>query len=261
MARGLIKHLKRVNAPKHWMLGKMGGVFAPRPSHGPHKLRECLPMMILLRNRLKYALTGREVSFIVLQKFIKVDGKVRCDPRYPTGYMDVVSIEKTNENFRLLYNSKGRYVVHRISPEEAKFKLCRVRASVLGKQKIPYLTTYDGRTIRYPHPDIRANDTIKINLETGKIVDRIPFEIGNLVQVTGGANVGRIGIITKLEKHPGSFEIVHIKDSAGHSFSTRLSNVFIIGKGHTSMVSLPKDNGVRKTIIQELDERLSKKQH
>ena len=261
MARGLIKHLKRVNAPKHWMLGKMGGVFAPRPSHGPHKLRECLPMMILLRNRLKYALTGREVTFIVLQKFIKVDGKVRCDPRYPTGYMDVVSIEKTNENFRLLYNSKGRYVVHRISPEEAKFKLCRVRASVLGKHNIPYLTTYDGRTIRYPHPDIKANDTIKLNLETGKIVERIPFEIGNLVQVTGGANVGRIGIITKLEKHPGSFEIVHIKDSAGHSFSTRLSNVFIIGKGHTSMVSLPKDNGVRKTIIQELDERLSKKQH
>lgn len=243
------------------MLGKMGGVFAPRPSHGPHKLRECLPMMILLRNRLKYALTGREVSFIVLQKFIKVDGKVRCDPRYPTGYMDVVSIEKTNENFRLLYNSKGRYVVHRITPEEAKFKLCRVRASVIGKQNIPYLTTYDGRTIRYPHPDIKANDTIKINLETGKIVERIPFEMGNLVQVTGGANVGRIGVITKLEKHPGSFEIVHIKDSAGHSFSTRLSNVFIIGKGHTSMVSLPKDNGVRKTILQELDERLAKKQH
>lgn len=243
------------------MLGKMGGVFAPRPSHGPHKLRECLPMMILLRNRLKYALTGREVSFIVLQKFIKVDGKVRCDPRYPTGYMDVVSIEKTNENFRLLYNSKGRYVVHRITPEEAKFKLCRVRASVIGKQGIPYLTTYDGRTIRYPHPDIKANDTIKINLETGKIVERIPFEMGNLVQVTGGANVGRIGVITKLEKHPGSFEIVHIKDSAGHSFSTRLSNVFIIGKGHTSMVSLPKDNGVRKTILQELDERLAKKQH
>ena len=215
--------------------------------------------MILLRNRLKYALTGREVTYIVMQKLIKVDGKVRCDPHYPTGYMDVVSIEKTNENFRLLYNSKGRYVVHRISPEEAKFKLCRVRAHVTGKQGIPYLTTFDGRTIRYPHPDIRANDTVKIDLATGKIVERIPFEVGNLVQVTGGANVGRIGLITKLEKHPGSFEIVHIKDAAGNSFSTRLANVFVIGKGHTAMVSLPKDNGVRKSIIQELEERMAKK--
>jgi hypothetical protein len=34
MARGLKKHLKRLNAPKHWMLDKLGGVFAPKPSTG-----------------------------------------------------------------------------------------------------------------------------------------------------------------------------------------------------------------------------------
>ena len=32
MARGLKKHLKRVATPKHWMLDKLTGVFAPRPS-------------------------------------------------------------------------------------------------------------------------------------------------------------------------------------------------------------------------------------
>lgn len=37
MARGLKKHLKRVAAPKHWMLDELTGVFAPRPSAGPHK--------------------------------------------------------------------------------------------------------------------------------------------------------------------------------------------------------------------------------
>jgi small subunit ribosomal protein S4e len=216
-------------------------------------------MMILLRNRLKYALTGREVQSIVLQKYIKVDGKVRTDPHFPTGYMDVIQIEKTNENFRMLYNSKARYVVHRISPEEAKFKLCRVRTHVRGKQGIPYINTHDGRTIRFPHPDIHANYTVKVDIETGKAVDFIKFDVNNLVQVTGGANVGRVGIITRLEKHPGSFEIVHIKDAAGNSFSTRLSNVFVIGKGQTSLISLPKDSGVRKSVIQEMEERLAKK--
>jgi len=34
MARGLKRHLKRLNAPKHWMLDKLGGVFAPKPSPG-----------------------------------------------------------------------------------------------------------------------------------------------------------------------------------------------------------------------------------
>lgn len=69
------------------MLDKLGGVFAPRPSTGPHKLRESLPLMIFLRNRLKYALNGAEVTKIVMQRLIKVDGKVRTDPTYPAGFM------------------------------------------------------------------------------------------------------------------------------------------------------------------------------
>ena len=69
------------------MLDKLGGVFAPRPSTGPHKLRESLPLVIILRNRLKYALTGSEVTKIVMQRTIKVDGKVRTDKTYPAGFM------------------------------------------------------------------------------------------------------------------------------------------------------------------------------
>lgn len=69
------------------MLDKLGGVYAPRPSTGPHKLRECLPLVILLRNRLKYALTNTEVMKITMQKLIRVDGKIRTDRNFPTGFM------------------------------------------------------------------------------------------------------------------------------------------------------------------------------
>lgn len=34
--------------------------------------------------------------------------------------VDVISIEKTGENFRLIYDVKGRFTVHRITNEEAK---------------------------------------------------------------------------------------------------------------------------------------------
>ena len=74
MARGPKKHLKRLNAPKHWMLDKLSGVFAPRPSTGPHKMRESLPLMILLRDRLKYALTKRECQTILMNRLVKVRG-------------------------------------------------------------------------------------------------------------------------------------------------------------------------------------------
>jgi small subunit ribosomal protein S4e len=257
MARGPKKHMKRLNAPKHWMLDKMGGTWAPMPSSGPHKRRECLPLMIFLRNRLKYALTRREVKSICMQRFVKIDNKVRTDLRYPSGFMDVISIEKTNEHFRLLYDTKGRFTVHRITPEEAKFKLCKVRKIAKGLKAIPYLTTYDGRTFRYPDPLIKAGDTIKLDLTTGKIESHVKFESGALAMVTSGHNLGRVGVIEHKERHLGSFDIVHLKDAVGHRFATRLQNVFVIGKNE-SLVSLPASKGIRLSIIEERNLRRSK---
>merc|ERR1711988_518677 len=218
-------------------------------------LRECLPLMIFLRNRLKYALNTKEVKYILMQRLIKVDDKARTDKTYPAGFMDVISIEKTNENFRLLYDIRGRFAVHRISAEEAKYKLCRVKALEMGAKKVPYIVTHDGRTIRYPDPLVAVNDTVKLNVETGKIEEFVKFETGNLAMINGGKNTGRVGVIISRERHQGSFDIVHLKDAAGHLFATRLGNVFVIGEGSTSLVSLPKRKGIKKTIIEERADR------
>ena len=148
-----------------------------------------------------------------MQRLVKVDHKVRTDSHYPAGLMDVIQIEKTNENFRLLYDVKGRFVVHRITPEEADYKLCKVHKYQIGAKGVPFIVTHDGRTIRYPDPLIRANDTIRYNLKTGKIEDFTKFEVGNLCMITGGRNMGRIGIITTRERHLGGFDVVHVKDS------------------------------------------------
>jgi len=260
MARGPRKHLKRLNAPKHWMLDKLSGAFAPRPSSGPHKLRECLPLALFLRNRLKYALNYDETKRIMKQRLIKVDGKVRTDVTYPAGIMDVVTIEKTGENFRLVYDTKGRYSIHRITPEEAKYKLCRVRKTMMGPKGVPFIVTHDGRTIRYPDPAIKVNDTIVLEIATSKITDYIKFDSGNQCMVTGGHNVGRIGLVTHRERHPGGFDIVHIKDAAGNTFATRLYNIFIIGKGNKTYISLPRGKGIRLSIAEERDKRLVAKQ-
>lgn len=259
MARGPKKHLKRLNAPRGWMLDKTGGAFAPRPSTGPHKLRESLPLVIFLRNRLKYALTNNEVTRIVMQRHIKIDGKVRTDPNYPAGFMDVITIDKTSENFRLIYDVKGRFTVHRITPEEAKYKLLKVKRVQIGPKKVPFILTHDGRTIRYPDPVIHQNDSIQYDIATGKVMDVLKFEPGNLCMITGGRNLGRCGTVIQREKHPGSFEIVHIKDSTGHVFATRLTNVFIIGKSTKAFISLPKGKGVKLSIAEERDKRLASK--
>lgn len=238
------------------MLNKLAGSYAPRPSTGPHKLRESLPLVIFLRNRLKYALNTREVNAVLKQEHVKVDGKVRTDSTYPAGFMDVITIEATNEHFRLIYDVKGRYAVHRITAEEAAYKLCKVKKVLLGKKGIPYVVTHDGRTIRYPDPLIRANDSVKVDLATGKIEHFIKFDTGRLVMVTGGRNIGRVGVITHKERHDGGFDIVHIKDALENTFVTRLTNVFIIGtEASRPYVSLPKGKGVKLSITEERDRK------
>ncbi|CAJ1966770.1 unnamed protein product [Cylindrotheca closterium] len=232
----------------------MTGVWAPRPSQGPHKLRECLPMCVILRDRLKYALTGKECQQICMERCVKVDGKVRTDPNYPAGFMDVIELEKANDRFRLLFDIKGRYVLHRVDREEAQYKLCRVNKVFVGPNKVPCIVTHDGRTIRYPDPDVKVNDSVKVSIATGKMSDIYSFDLGALVMITKGHNCGRVGTLMHIEKHEGSFAIVTIKDSKGNAFATRLGNMFVIGSGQKPSVTLPKGRGIKKTILEERGE-------
>ena len=59
-----------------------------RTQPGPHKLRECMPLSILLRQRLKYALTYKEVKLICMQRVVKAPAQLAascasCSARLP----------------------------------------------------------------------------------------------------------------------------------------------------------------------------------
>jgi len=276
MGRGPRKHQKRLSAPRRWMLGKLGGIWAPRPSPGPHKLRESLPLSLILRDRLKYALTRREIIMITMRRHVEVDKRIRTDINFPTGFMDVIEIAKTEERFRVLYDVKGRFVLHSITPEEAAWKLCRVNQKTVGSKAsvgrnpfhpkgqagaIPYVVTHDGRTIRYIDPEVKVNDTIKVDLATGKVIGHYKFEVGHTAMITRGANTGRVGEVTRIEKHPGSYEIIHLKDKKGNSFATRVANVFVLGgakEGAKTEISIPKGKGIQLSIHEERELRSKK---
>ena len=192
---------------------------------------------------------------ICMEKHVKVDGKVRTDSNFPAGFGDVVEIPKAGDQFRLLYDAKGRFVLHRISAEETKFKLCRVKRQELTLKKVPVVVTHDGRTIRYADPDAKVHDTVKVDIATGKILSVLKFEAGKVAMVTKGRSAGCVGVVVHVEHHPGSFDIVVCRDAAGKSFSTRKENVFIIGNGAASgtetEISLPKGKGIKLSILEE----------
>ena len=59
-----------------------------------------------------------------------------------------------------------------------QYKLCRVRKVQTGPKGIPFLVTHDGRTIRYPDPLIKVNDSILLDLASMKIKEFIKFDSG-----------------------------------------------------------------------------------
>lgn len=261
MARGPRKHLKRLNAPRHWMLDKNTGLHAPKARPGAHKSRECLPLIIILRNRLKYALTRTEAMMITKQRFVEVDSKVRSDPKYPVGFMDVLTIPKTGDKFRVMYDVKGRFVLHKLaSDEEAQTKICKVVKVYTAANGVPCVCTHDGRTLRYPDPLIKAADSVVLDLGSAdaKVIDFIKFKAGVQCMVTGGANTGRVGEIVDVERHPGSFDIVHVKDGNDNTFATRKVNIFVIGRSHTDVrVALPKGKGIRAPLTQDREQKIA----
>ena len=55
-----------------------------------------------------------------------------------------------------------------------------MRRQQVGPKGVPFVTTSDGRTIRYPDPLIKVNDTVMVDISTGKIKDSIKFDSGKL---------------------------------------------------------------------------------
>ena len=62
-----------------------------------------------------------------------------------------------------------------------QYKLCKVKRVQVGPKGVPFLVTNDGRTIRYPDPLIKVNDTVQVDIASGKIVDSIKFDSGNYI--------------------------------------------------------------------------------
>jgi ribosomal protein S4E len=97
-----------------------------------------------------------------------------------------------------------------------------------------------------------------LNLETGEVESLITYEQGAQVLIIGGNNIGRVGVLQHIEKHPSSFDIAHVKDANGHTFATRSGNVFIIGEGKKPVITLLPSRGIKLGLMEERELRLKK---
>lgn len=235
---GSRKHLKRFKSPKHWPIHPKEDKWTVKPSAGPHKIENSLPLLIIIRDILGLADNSREAKRILNQGEVMVDGQIRKDYKFPVGFMDVIQIPKTEGNYRVLPDEKGRLILHPITPEDVKFKLCKIENKTTIAGGKVQLNLHDGRNC-LDGQEYSPGDVVHLEIPDQEIVDVIKFEEGNTGLITGGKHIGEIGKIKEINitksVRPNT---VVIETSDKKTFLTLKDYVFVIGK-EEALISLP----------------------
>ncbi|MEM1699814.1 MAG: 30S ribosomal protein S4e [Desulfurococcaceae archaeon] len=243
------RHLKALAAPAFWPILRKKFKWSVKPSPGPHPIERCLPLLIIVKDILKYAKTSTEARKLIAEGHFKVDGKVRRNYKFPVGVMDVIEIPKTDEYYRVVPVPTKVLGLLRIPPEEASIKPCRIENKTTVKGGHIQLNLHDGRNvlIRVSDPRNPVEDqyetlgTVVLSLNDNRVVDYIPAKEGVIAIVSGGKNVGRVGRIVEII--PGALKrrkyIVTLEDKYGNRFQTSFEYIFPIGV-EKPVITLPE---------------------
>ena len=241
-------HLKRLLTPHFWRIPKKESVWATRPTPGPHSKDASIPLVVILRYILDYAYTNKEAKRIIAEGKIEVDGKVRRNPRFSVGLMDVVEIPESKDLFRVLPTSRRGLILHPIKKSEKRFKLCRIEDKTSVKSGHIQLNLHDGRNylveVNDPHNPVedvyKVHDVVMLSLPKQEVKDHIKIEKDVTALTIAGKNLGLTGNIQKIEPGAASHpSMVTLKRKDDTSFKTLLKYVFPIGT-EKSLISLPE---------------------
>ncbi|MEM0139343.1 MAG: 30S ribosomal protein S4e [Ferroplasma sp.] len=196
------------------------------PVPGTHKKQDALPLLILLRDYLKLGDKEREITRIMVNGDVKVDGRTVKNRRFPVGFMDIVSIKGIDHDFRILYDNKGKLIATTALEENKDLKLFKVIGkSILAPSKIQ-LGLHDGKTIVTERKDINTSDVLLLKVPDLEIVDVLKLAEGDKAFITGGSHVGEIATIKSIEVKKSSIKnMVHLNEG----FSTIKDYIFVVG--------------------------------
>lgn len=235
------RHLKRHKSPFYWPIKRKEYTWTIRPSPGPHPLEYCIPIMVIIRDMLGYAHTGKEARRIIKKGYIKVDRRVRRDPKYPAGLMDVIEIDVVNEAYRLMPYKKYPLTLVKIPEQERNLKIGKVMSKRRIKGDLVQITLHDGRNFIYKsiEESPKPYDSIVFNIEPQAYLQTLKMSVGNYAIVTGGEKTGFHGRIIDIKwLMPKRQSIALIETPDKTRIAVGIKNLFVIGE-EKPLIKLP----------------------
>lgn len=217
------RHLKRLNAPKGWIIPRKTTKYIAKPMPGAHKIMESMPLSLVLR-KLGHAATAAEAKKILNAHQILVDGKRVRSLKSQLGIMDSIALPGTNEYYRIVFDKKGRLHMAPIPKGETGLKLCKVVSKTTVAGGKTQLNLSDGRNIIADKGAAKTGDTLLLQVPGQKIQQHIALEKGALIYLLGGKHIGTFGVLEKVEND----EIIFAAD--GKSIATAKKYALAVGR-------------------------------
>jgi small subunit ribosomal protein S4e len=223
------KSLKRLNAPRSWVIPRKTNVYTTKPRAGPHAIERGVPLATILRDFLGLAATGREARTAIGAGKILVDGRIVKDPKFAVGFMDVVSVPLLKQAWRVTIDHKARLRIVEVGAKDATWKLAQINNKTTIKGGQTQLNLHDGRNLIVKKDDYQTGDVLRLDLPDQKITGHFPLNEGAEVMVTAGqhaAEIAAVGSIEKTRSHKANLIHLGAGDSA---FTTIKPYAFPIG--------------------------------
>ncbi len=223
------KHLKRLAAPRSWVIARKTNVYTTKPAPGPHPIDRAMPLGTVLRDHLDIARTAREAKRAIGSGDILVDGRAVKDAKFPVGFMDAISIPKLKQAWRCVIDDKARLRFVPVGEKDASTKLVRIDNKTTIRGGKTQLNLHDGRNLLVKKDDYKTGDVLNLEVPAQKIVGHFRFKEGETVLVTGGRHAGEIAPIATIETtRSHKANLVHLS-SGDSSFTTIKTYAFPVG--------------------------------
>lgn len=222
----MITKTKRLMASRVVNIPRKTFFWSPSARAGRHNKESAVPLLTILRDYLHIGDKEREITRILANGLVKVDGKIVKDRRFPVGFMDVVSIDQIDKSYRVVYDTRGRLVIADESKENSERKLMKVLDKKTIKGGKTQLTLHDGQGILTEDKSIKPGDVLIVKLPEKSVEHVLKLQPGNKAFLVGGSHVGKTVTVKKIEIKKSSYaNLVHFEED----FSTISDYVFVVG--------------------------------
>lgn len=238
----MINKTKRMMVSRVVKIPRKTYFWGATPNAGKHQKSGSIALLTVLRDYLKLGDKEREVTRILNNGFVKVDGKIVKDRKAPIGFMDVITIDALNKCYRTLYDVRGNLVVVEDDPKNKDLKLLKISGKTITKGGKIQLSFHDGQSILTEDASLKPGDVVLAKLPEKKIMEVMKLQPGNKAFLTGGSHVGRIATIKKIEvKESSRPNLIHFEED----FSTITNYAFVVGgaKFSFNLPSVGKEAG------------------